>query len=749
MNLYRYVVKNKKLKIDNMSFSAQICLTNTGTTQLGPTLYFYSDITSYQGSFGSDSTDNLVGDNCPYTMENIPDGTSIVRIIDPSTNCCNDITLQSNDLCNTYNLNFDVYETQTVSQIVAGNLIGDTVSDISDYIINWYGPGEGSTELAFTSGYGTEFSNIGWDLTHPLTGSSSPIIESGVYTPVIDRVIVDGTTFSLTGAPDTYIANLDCFTSALVTVDAIKCDNGNLPPGGIYSHFFQFNNVSVGNPPLGLSASFELSSSTNYIAWQFKGYQKYDNFKMTFYGSEYDFTPLVIENVRIGLDAGDIDVLPQTNPKRLPYNDFVRKVTCLTAFTINEGDYITINITPNNVTNNTIWDFYLKCLNSFDCSTCFDQFQNSSAKIISANTLATLLTCNRSEILIPISACTEQDFNQTDTGKYLRTPTQNQLNSLLYLEGDNTGWFFYSSVTCNVLTSLQVQPICSDPTNSSYTFQKTIEPNTNEGFISFTFNSVNDLIHYYNSYQTAMSNINSNGGASYDNTQINYYRTFQLRVPNNSNPDLDCGDTTPTITYDIHHTSVVTTGGTGPYTMTLTMPTIIDNMNFTECQLNCNGFLNNTFVNNVNNSSLSQSNNIYITTNTGSKYVTPFAFVKILYSNNTQDIINYKYEALFTYWSFENDTYVYSGNNTLVSSLTGRTCQPKGMPQNLGNPTFGTRYILLSHDYKIQLTDPNNLTSFQVLASNVSNYILSYDYTNTAMTVVNNVVTYANPNYCI
>ena len=108
-----------------MSFSAQTCITNTGATQLGPTLYFYSNVTGYQSSFGSDSTDNLVGDNCPYTMENIPDGTSIVRIIDPTTNCCVDINLESNDLCNTYNLNFDVYDTQTVSQIVAGNLIGD------------------------------------------------------------------------------------------------------------------------------------------------------------------------------------------------------------------------------------------------------------------------------------------------------------------------------------------------------------------------------------------------------------------------------------------------------------------------------------------------------------------------------------------------------------------------------------------------------------------------------------------------
>ena len=119
-----------------MSFSASTCITNTGTTELGPILYFYSDVTGFGTSFGSDSTENLIGDNCPYIMENIPDGTTIVRIIDPVTNCGVDIVLQSSDLCNICNLNFDVYETQTVSQIVAGNLIGSCDDDISDYIIN-------------------------------------------------------------------------------------------------------------------------------------------------------------------------------------------------------------------------------------------------------------------------------------------------------------------------------------------------------------------------------------------------------------------------------------------------------------------------------------------------------------------------------------------------------------------------------------------------------------------------------------
>lgn len=723
-----------------MSFSTQICLTNTGTTQLGPTLYFYSDVTGYQGSFGSDSTDNLVGNNCPYTMENVPDGTTIVRIIDPITNCCVDITLQSNDLCNVYNLNFDVYETQTVSQIVAGNLVGETVSNISDYIINWYGPGEGSTELAFTSGYGTAFTDIGWDLTHPLTGNSSPIVEAGVYTPVIDRVVIDGNTFSLTGSPNTYVANLDCFTSALVTVDAIKCDNGNLPAGSIYSHLFQFNNVSVGNPPLGLSASFELSSSTNYIAWQFKGYSIYDTLKMTFYGSEYGYEPLIIENVKVGDGAGEINISVGTNPKILPYNEFVRKVTCLTAFTVNEGDYVTINITPNNVYNNTIWDFNLKCLDSFDCTTCFDQYENSLGKIYSASTYGTLLTCNRVRITTPFNLCSQNDFNQTDIGKYWQRPSQNTLNSSIW-------WtqiieLYVNSTNCNQGTvNFSLSPSCAEPTNNSYTFTKEITEN-GEGLILFTFDSIDDLNHYYNDYQSMISSLQ--GG--FDNTQLNYYKYFELYIPNNSNPNQECGDTTPYVRYFIHHSTQVTTGGTGPYTMTMTMPTIVDNINFTDCEIDCN-YRVNQFVQIINSSSLGLQNNIEMITNTSSKYLNPICNGRYIFTNTFTLTQGVPVAYLQSYWTFENDTYVYSGNNILVSSLTGRTCEIKGVPAN--QPAeYGNRYTVYSHNYKVQLTDENNLLSFQILAPTVSNYIIG-SYTNTAMTVVNNVVTYANPDYCI
>jgi hypothetical protein len=730
-----------------MSFSAQTCLTNTGTTQLGSTLYFYSDVTGYQNSFGSDLTENLIGDNCPYTMENIPDGTSVVRIIDPTTNCCVDINLESNDLCNTYNLNFDVYDTQTVSQIVAGNLIGDNV-DVTDYIINWYGPGSGSTEIAFTSGYGAAFTDIGWNLTHPLTGNSSPIVEAGIYTPVIDRVVIDGNTFSLTGIPDTYIANLDCFTSAEVTVDAIKCDNGNLPPGSIYSHQFRFDNVSVGNPPLGLSASFELSSTTNYIAWKFAGYSIYDTLKMTFYGSEYNYVPLIIENVRIGSSGLNTNVIPTANPKSIyTIGDFVRKVTCLTAFTINEGDYVTINITPNNITNNTIWDFNLKCLQSFDCTHCYDQYENSLAKIVTASTQVILSSCNRSSPRFNVNFCYPSTFVQSDTGKYLYGDLQTTVNAWIYYAplGGGTDLAF-NKISCTSAQSQFQSAVCSSPTTNTYSFEKTLTE-SGQGFISFSFNNLSDFQHYYNSYLFIMSAIN----ASNDNTTIGYYKGFKLQIPNNSNPNLQCGDTTPRLEYLIHHTSQVVTGQTspsGPYTLTMTMPTIIKNINFTSCELNCDNAVT-SIVNSVNFSSQSPGNNIQIVTNTGSRYTYPFHNIVYVGYSNAPKLSELRRTFLREdFWSFQDETYVFSGNNVFVSSLSGRTCEPKAPLVN-NNPSGGTSTTIFAYYYVTLLTDPDNLQSFVVTAPTISNYTIDTNNMVTAMTVTNGVVTYANPDYCI
>ena len=740
-----------------MSFSASTCITNTGTTELGPILYFYSDVTGFGTSFGSDSTENLIGDNCPYIMENIPDGTTIVRIIDPVTNCGVDIVLQSSDLCNICNLNFDIYETQTVSQIVAGNLIGSCDDNISDYIINWYGPGEGSTNLAFTSGYGTEFADIGWDNTHPLTGSQSPLIQAGVYTPVIDRVIVNDVFYSTTGAPGSYIANLNCFDSSVVTVEPLRCDNGN--DVGDYSHHYLFENVSVGNPPDSLSASFLLSANTNYLAWKFKGFDVTDRLRLTFYGSFYDNVPIIVEDIIVGGNLTQSNLSNSSFPKSADTYVFYPKVTCLTAFTITEGDYITIEITPNTVTQNTKWDFYFKCLETFDCTSCLDNFKNTPYKIVLSSVTSNLLSCNRNQVNYTISGCSQNQLSSSDTYKYFYAYDNNISNYQNSFSPIPFSWtFYFSNITCNTYCSQNVigscaspYTSCSAPSNNTISYSKSIIDG--EGFISIEFSSISDLTFYYNSYQTLIASC----GIFNDNTQINYYRYFTLKLPVPQDPQEQCGDTTIYESYYIHCSSVVTTGGTGPYSMTITMPTIVKNLFPSFCDLNCDNRIN-SVVNFVNTTSLSTTNNINAITNVGSKYQEPFVYY-IFVSSNNDSSTSFTNTGKFFITKYANETIPSSVNNILIPSLSAQTCQFIGNSLTTNSLTIPLheQYVFV---YRTQIYDTGNVGNFRVYASPITNFQYSGTpapspgqnptyFLELALEYSNGSITYQNPNYCI
>jgi len=739
-----------------MSFSASTCITNTGTTQLGPTLYFYSDVTGFGTSFGSDLTENLIGENCPYIMENIPDGTTIVRIVDLTTDCFVDITLQSGDLCNVCNLNFDVYETQTVSQIVAGNLIGSCDDNISDYIINWYGPGEGSTNLAFTSGYGTEFADIGWDNTHPMTGSSSPLIQAGIYTPVIDRVIVNGAAFSSTGAPGTYVANLNCFDSSVVNVQPLRCDNGNNL--GDYSHHYLFENVSVGVPPDSLSASFLLSANTNYLAWKFRGFDVPDRLKMTFYGAEYDNAAIVIEDIMVGNNLSANNFLLTSVPKSADTANFYAKVTCLTAITISEGDYITIEITPNPTNNNTKWDFYFKCLETFDCTSCLDNYQNEPYKIVTSSIEPVLLSCNQVQLNFTITGCTQNQLSPSDKYKYFNTGTNSlgnyqeafspiQLNNIFYFENLSCENIYQGP---NGSSCGPPYTVCSSPNNNTIIYSKSIV--NNEGVINIKFSSLSDFNHYYNSYTTIIGI----SGIYTDNTQYNFYRWFALKIPVPQNINEPCGDTTIFNTYQIHPTSIVTTGFTnGLYEMTITMPTITQGLYPTGCQLACDTSIN-QIINQINQSSLSTSNNFNSTTQVGSKYQIPFYCVRsLILSNNS--ITGRTYAGQFIITEYANETIPYSVNNVLIPSLTAETCSFENNSvtrRDFPALVFHQQYV---YYYKIVLFDENEITNFRIYGSPITNFQYSgatlqngwvpiYEL---ALEYSGGTITYQNPYYCV
>ena len=90
-----------------MSFSAATCLTYTAETQLGPTLYFFSDADNYTDLFGSAPTSDLVAPNCPFVITGIPDGSLFVRLRDYESGCCIDILIESSSLCTICNFFFE------------------------------------------------------------------------------------------------------------------------------------------------------------------------------------------------------------------------------------------------------------------------------------------------------------------------------------------------------------------------------------------------------------------------------------------------------------------------------------------------------------------------------------------------------------------------------------------------------------------------------------------------------------------
>ncbi len=499
-----------------------------------------------------------------------------------------------------------------------------------------------------------------------------------------------------------------------------------------------------------MSATFVLSSNTNYLAWEFRGFQVYDTLKLTFYGSEYGNIPLIIENVRIGTNAGTSNVGVNTNPKIIGVNGPIKKVTCLTGLTINENDYILIEIIPNQTFFNTEWDFYFTCLETFNCETCYDQFQNSSPKIDLSSVEVSLLTCGRAQIFMQISGCSDEQLINTDIGKYFYnefTPNTDwsTLNTIF-----NQGTYAFYNETCNQELCLFLGNNCGS-SGGTYTFTKSIVGT--EGFIEFEFNLLLDLQHYYSTYLFVM---NCLGEVVSDNTQLEYYKFFNLVVPVPSDVNEQCGDTTSFQEYTLHNSSIVTTGGTGPFYMTVTMPTIISNIDFNSCTPTCVTYVTNN-VDLVNFSSLSPSTNLDFTTNTGSKVNYPFKKGKYATLENLPFTANTTWDYI-TNWQFQNETYVYSGNNVLISSLTGRTCPYKGDYEagtlySLGG--FG--YVQYSGAWRLELTDENDITSFKVLVAPITNWIpahtggsfqnYNFNFNTTALTYTNGSLTYSNPDY--
>lgn len=719
-----------------MSFSASTCLSYTGTTTLTEpiSIYTFSDV------FITAVTLNQIT-NCPLVLTGIPDGTSTIKLKSANFYCC-DVPLTCNDLCTTCDLSFDSYSTSLISRIVAGNLTGSCQPSIAQYRINWFKSPDFTTPI-FTSGYGTEFTP--YNYTHPLVGATSPMQPAGTYTPIIDKIKLNGLNYSQTGGTGFIQANLECFNTTTVEVQAYRCDNGDNP--GDYTHRVQFSGASAGVTPLVMSSTFEISAATtNYFAWKFAGFDIADTLTLTYYGSHYSYNPIILEKWLLGNNDNITDINLSTFPKSGKTAGYLSKVTSLTSLTKNTGDYIKLEVTPNPTNNQTNWDFYFTCKNSFNCNLCLYDYLNTPYKIKKSSITGVTGSCSSITINYDVSGCSNNSIYNSDVYKYqtgdvsgtnnayfANVGTDNTTN-LLTQYAQNMRWVRYS---CQGGWIKYTQIECADENTNTISFKKTNTGISGQGFIEMSFSDFNDFSAYYSSYLSVLPY----SGTPTSPSLIDYYRFYELRIPDRSGAEV-CGDNTPTLFYSFHYSSVLTTGFTsGNYTITITMPTITNGIPpYDACYENCQAF-HNEKITVINNSSTGSTNVILsMISNTGAKYLDPFGAVSIYYQNPVEAYTAITSQGFFIVNDWLNTTMPFSGNTspyTQISSLSASTCN-----SNLSTGFYngnGARFMYI-YQYQVILTDPMNIKSFQILAKPIINGVASSTFSDIAATVINGVL---------
>jgi hypothetical protein len=746
-----------------MPFSTSFCLTNTGSLPSNTTLSFYSNVDGYTVPFQiTVPLFSVTGTNCPYTLNGVYDGTTIIKVQSSTGNCCAVINITPNDPCTFCNLGFDLFSASTIGQIVAGNVTGSCDANITDYVIDWYDvTNSNSPVFKFTSGYGAAFTP--YTLTHPLINITSVPVLPGIYKPFLRKVRINGINYSYTGGTGTVQADLDCFDTITVNVSPLTCDNGT--ETGDYSHLIQFSGASVGIQPSPVSTVFQLSPSTNFFAWRFIGYDVTDTIRITYYGSHYNNTPIIMENFTIGnnLTYGG-NFSNNQNPKLgATVNDgSFAKIINFTNIVRSTNDYLVIEITPNQTNTRTNFNLQTQCLDTFDCSICWDSFLNTPVQISGSTIQSSLDSCGKLTVQFRLFDCLASDVADSDQWRYLNTQSVSYPSMRLAEGGWTDGTLIYSEVYnqyiyCGGYESSNFS-FCSAENNNQITFIKDNSGVGGIGNIYMTFSNINDFNAYYNSYLTWMSN---HWPQNYLPSQTLYYISMRIKVPQLdpvSGTTESCGDTSPYTVYTVHPTSIVTTGTTnGLYTLNLTMPIITNQLNFTTCEVNCD-YSTDVVVDETNLNSTGTTNNMSNVNNRGNRYVNPFFGTKYLsYSNNSR--LSSARSKVSIGGSFIRKTIPMSGSSfTVIPNLSAETCSYVGksawISNNFSNGSNDDNYQQAIWWFSVILTNPLNTNDYKIMTTQIVNgqWVGStYTPTNTfkIYEVQNGVVIYSDPNYII
>jgi len=725
-----------------MSFSAATCFTSI---PLPPGIVSFN-VYLGQGDYLSPiNTTPIPKDDltiyCPYIIDNIPEGTTHLSFKDSSGTYCISFLIQNN-ICVTCDLGFSNYSSPSISKISCGELTGSCDNNITDYLIHWYGPDD-ITTLSFTTGNGSIFN---YQLQHPfLTDDNSIFRESGVYTPIIENVIVNGISYSNNDGVGNILFNGNCLEP--ITVLPLTCNVRTNPyttfPLSAYTNYLKFNSETQQILPF--SATYKISASTKYIAWSFLGYDKPDEISLTFSGSNYT-NRIGLDNFIVGdlSDFNNSNFNPSLNPKSADTSNRLTKVTCLTGLTVYDNDNIIIDITP--FESNTNYELFITCLDDYNCNDCL---LTQDYKIIGSSFIRNYDSiCDSIEIRFDVSGCNRNDSDSDYLLYYQSLNPGIDPDSVVTSVANNnkipyfTNKMFFQSSKClrASLTTLPTIPVCttsSTPTIYEKTF---LTDGSGRGVFGFTGSST-FISTYYNAIFNAFSGLPPYGpdwSGSTNNTDLTYYRFYVLRFPGFLSSD-SCGDGTKYIDIKLHHTSQYVTGTTISGVTTLhylkiTANTISQNIAYTDCDVDCQSSINGVVVG-VNvwstGSTTDCSNptgNCYGTNQTfptsGIYFLNPITEVyKYINQNTSADTRLFQSYFTTTDWSF--NTYPFSGvTSTIIPSYSGSVCNYNSIGCRVAryNSFYNINYKTL---YEVRLTNPSNVNDFDIWASPITNFVFS------------------------
>jgi hypothetical protein len=295
------------------------------------------------------------------------------------------------------------------------------------------------------------------------------------------------------------------------------------------------------------------------------------------------------------------------------------------------------------------------------------------------------------------------DYNP-GIGPFLYSPSINLATPILYSN---------PSTTCYKTSVNVYSKICDTPTTDTIDYTKTIFGG--EGLITMNFTNYSDLEHYKNNWDYFYTNF---AGSPANPLDVDYYRYFILSIPLATGSQ-QCGDLVGYQDYFIHPSAVVTTGGTGPWSMSITMPTISNGLTWDSCDVNCSAYTID-IVNEINVSSTSLGNAISITTNTGSKLEYPFWSRKFLNSGDTS-FSSVTYNRTLSIPKYVNETIPYSGSPlTIIPSLSAQTCDLSSyFWSNSGSTTNLSNYVKNYYYYNFRVI--SNSGDFEIWSYDVAN----------------------------